>query len=149
MKADTLPCKNLTSFCSRTDSVQEYYRLYLLFFKDHKDREWQWARKGKNIKKLGNGGIIKCSKDKDGSICILLIESMLYTTFEFQSFTSKIYLCLSNISGKFPSTGCKVLLTTITPLFETIKQTPFLLTFHKDVVQSHLTSKINQLCISS
>lgn len=120
------------------------------FFQGPQRQRMAMARKGKNIKKLVNGGRIKCSKNKDGSICILLILiSMPYTTLEFQGFTSKIYLCLSNISGKFPSAGCKVLLTTITPRFETIKQTRFLLTFHKDAVQSHLPSKNNQLCITS
>jgi len=78
-----------------------------------------------------------------GSICVLLTERMLYTTFEFQGFASKIYPCPSYISGNFPGTGCKVLLTKIILLFETMKQTHFLLTSNKDVVQSHLTSKGN------
>jgi len=43
MKADTLPCKNLTRFCSRTPSF------VFPLFKDHKDRKWWWFRKGKKI----------------------------------------------------------------------------------------------------
>lgn len=46
---------------------------------------------------------------KRRNIRVLQIGSMLYTTFEFQAFASEIYLCLPNISGNFPGTGCKVL----------------------------------------
>lgn len=58
---------------------------------------------------------------KRRNIRVLQIGSTLYTTFEFQAFASEIYLCLPNISGNFPGTGCKVLLTKIIPLFETVK----------------------------
>lgn len=144
----TFYCVKTSPFFVQNQVVFENTIICISFFQGAQRQRMAMGKERKEHK-LVNGGRIKCSKEKDWSVCILLIESMLYTTFEFQSFTSKIYLCLSNISGKFPSTVCKALLTTITLPFETIKQTHFLLTFHRHAVQPHLPSKNNQLCITS